>query len=147
LKVVIADGSGQVGTVMLGLVRRGLGGTNGDGKQYVSWIHYQDFIRAIYWLIDHEQFDGPVNIASPNPLPNAKFMRTLCKSWGAIIGVPTPTWMLEIGAHLMQTETELILKSRRVAPGRLLESGFVFEYPEWDAACADLCGKWRGANR
>ena len=127
--------------VMLGLVRRGLGGTNGDGRQYVSWIHYRDFVHAIYWLIDHKLLCGPVNLASPNPLPNAEFMRILRKASGAGIGLPTSNWMLEIGACLMRTETELVLKSRRVVPGKLLESGFEFLYPEWRAAAADLYSK------
>jgi uncharacterized protein (TIGR01777 family) len=132
--------------VMLGLVRRGLGGTNGNGRQFISWIHYQDFIRAAYWLIEGEM-DGPVNLASPNPLPNAEFMRVLRKAWGTRIGLPTPKLMLEIGARFLQTESELILKSRRVIPARLLESGFVFEFPKWPGAAADLCKRWREVNR
>jgi uncharacterized protein len=117
---------GSVFDVLLGLARWGLGGTNGDGRQYVSWIHDQDFIRAVYWLIDGAELAGPVNLASPNPMPNAEFMRTLRAAWGTRVGLPARKWMLEIGTFLMRTETELILKSRRVVPRRLLESGFVF---------------------
>src|SRR5206468_7549815 len=73
---------GGVFDVLLGLVRRGLGGRAGHGRQFVSWIHDRDFIRAVYWLIEHEQLSGPVNIASPNPLPNADFMRELRRAWG-----------------------------------------------------------------
>lgn len=132
--------------VMLGLVRKGLGGTAGDGRQYISWIHDRDFIRSIYWLIEHEEISGAVNIASPNPLPNADFMRVFREAWGTKIGLPAMTWMLEIGAFFMRTETELILKSRRVVPGRLLESGFEFEFPNWENAVKDLCHRWRGQN-
>jgi uncharacterized protein (TIGR01777 family) len=128
---------------LLRLVRRGLGGTSGDGRQFVSWIHEEDFVRALYWLIDHDEIAGAVNLAAPNPLPNAQFMRTLRQAWGTPIGLPATNWMLELGALLMRTETELILKSRRVVPGRLLASGFTFHYPDWSRACAELCGRSR----
>jgi uncharacterized protein (TIGR01777 family) len=134
---------GGIFDMLLGLVRHGLGGTAGDGRQFVSWIHYEDFIRAVRWLIDHEKVDGAVNVCSPNPLPNAEFMRALRDAWGAPIGVPASTWMLEIGAVFMRTETELILKSRRVVPGRLLEQGFVFRHPHWPEAARDLCQEWQ----
>lgn len=137
---------GGIFDTLLGLVRRGLGGTCGDGRQYVSWIHDADFTRAIRWLIDHE-LDGPVNLSSPNPLPNAEFMRTLRRAWGAPVGLPATAWMLELGAVFLRTESELILKSRRVVPGRLVDSGFVFQFPDWSAAAADLCSRWRAAKR
>jgi uncharacterized protein (TIGR01777 family) len=134
---------GGVFDVLLGLVRRGLGGRQGNGRQYVSWIHDQDFIHAVNWLIEHEELSGPVNLAAPNPLPNADFMRGLREAWGISFGLPAPAWMLEIGALFMRTETELILKSRRVMPGRLLESGFAFAFPDWPQAARDLCLRWR----
>jgi uncharacterized protein len=129
--------------VLLGLARKGLGGTNGDGKQFVSWIHDFDFVRSIYWLIEHTELEGPINLASPNPLPNAEFMRTLRKAWGVKLGLPATKWMIEIGTFLMRTESELVLKSRRVVPGRLLSSGFRFEFPSWEDAVADLCQRYR----
>lgn len=132
--------------VLLGLVRHGLGGTAGDGRQYVSWIHDEDFLRAIFWLIEHPEIDGPVNLAAPQPLPNADFMKTLRNAWGISIGLPAAAWMLELGAIFLRTETELILKSRRVVPGRLLEAGFEFQFPTWDAAARDLCRRWRSEN-
>ena len=140
--VTLSPDPGGIFDVMLGLVRKGLGGTNGDGRQFVSWIHDRDFIRATHWLLENDM-DGVVNLASPNPVPNAEFMRTLREAWGMPIGLPATRWMLEIGAILMRTETELILKSRRVVPGRLLEAGFAFDYPEWPAAAADLCRRMR----
>ncbi len=133
---------GGVFDVLLGLVRWSLGGTNGDGRQYVSWIHDRDFIRSVYWLLDHD-LAGPVNLAAPQPLPNAEFMRTLRAAWGRRIGLPATRWMLELGALVLRTETELVLKSRRVVPGRLLASGFQFEYPGWAEAATDLCRRWR----
>jgi uncharacterized protein (TIGR01777 family) len=138
---------GGVFDVLLGLVRRGLGGKTGDGRQYMSWIHDRDFVRAVYWLIDHEAFTGPVNLAAPNPIPNAEFMRTLREAWGIRFGLPAARWMLEIGTFFMRTESELILKSRRVVPGRLLQSGFQFEFPHWSEAAADLCRRWQCATR
>ncbi len=136
---------GGIFDTLLGLVRRGLGGKSGDGRQYVSWIHDADFIRAIYWLIERDDLAGPVNLAAPEPLPNAEFMRVLRQAWGIKLGLPATTWMLELGTFLLRTETELILKSRRVAPTRLLQSEFTFQFPTWDKAAKDLCERWRNA--
>jgi uncharacterized protein (TIGR01777 family) len=138
---------GGVFDVLLGLVRWGLGGRHGDGRQYMSWIHEADFVRALYWLIDHEELEGPVNLAAPDPLPNAEFMRALREAWGTRLGLPAAEWMLEIGTFLMRSESELVLKSRRVVPRRLLESGFVFEHPTWPEAARDLCRRWREMRR
>jgi uncharacterized protein (TIGR01777 family) len=131
---------------LLGLVRKGLGGTAADGQQYISWIHERDFIRSVYWLIEHEELSGPINLASPHPLMNKDFMRILRDAAGVSIGLPAMKWMLEIGAVLMRTETELILKSRRVVPKRLTDSGFEFEFPHWEQAARDLCRRWRAEN-
>ncbi len=133
--------------VLLGLTRWGLGGTNGDGRQYVSWIHAQDFISAVDWLIAHPTIAGVVNLAAPEPLPNAEFMRILRTAWRAPFGLPATRWMLSLGALLMQTETELILKSRRVVPRRLQEHGFTFRFPTWSGAATDLCQRWREQRR
>lgn len=132
--------------VLLGLVRKGLGGTAGNGRQYISWIHDVDFVRSVYWLIEHDELSGPINLAAPQPLPNKEFMAILREAWGAPIGLPATEWMLAAAAVFMGTETELILKSRRVVPTRLLESGFTFEFPGWEAAARDLCKRWREGN-
>jgi uncharacterized protein (TIGR01777 family) len=137
---------GGIFDTLLGLARRGLGGTAGHGRQFISWIHYEDFIAAVRWLIAREDIDGVVNVASPNPLPNAEFMRVLRDTYGVPFGVPVNKWMLEIGAVVMRTETELILKSRRVVPTRLLEQGFEFTYPEWPGAARDLCDQWKARS-
>jgi len=97
----------------------------------------------VLWLIEHDGLDGPVNIAAPTPLTNAEFMRDLRAAWGISIGLPAAEWMLELGAFLLRSESELALKSRRVVPGRLLDSGFEFRFPEWREAADDLCEKWR----
>lgn len=141
--VILSPDRGGIFDTLLGLVRRGLGGQSGDGRQYVSWIHHEDFTRAVYWLLEHESMDGAVNISSPNPLPNAEFMKGLREAWGTRLGLPATEWMLEIGALFMRTETELVLKSRRVIPGRLLKVGFEFLHPDWYEAARDLCRQWR----
>jgi uncharacterized protein len=139
--MVMSPDRGGVLDVVLGLIRRRLGGTNGNGRQFVSWIHDTDFIRAVEWLLHHEDLSGPVNLASPNPLPNSEFMRTLRHAAGVPFGLSAMRWMLEIGAIFLRTETELILKSRRVVPGRLLETGFDFRFPTWPEAAADLLNR------
>lgn len=137
--LTLSPDPGGVFDVLLWLVRRGLGGTNGSGRQFVSWVHERDFARALDWVIAHEGLRGPVNVCSPNPVPNAEFMATLRRAWGAPFGLPATRAMLEVGARLLGTETELILKSRRVVPGKLLASGFAFEFPTWASAAAELC--------
>ncbi len=137
--MVMSPDPGGIFDVLLGLVRKGLGGRAGNGRQFVSWIHQVDFINAIHWLIEHDEISGAINLSAPNPLPNDAFMREIRKASGTRIGLPATRWMLEIGAIFLKTEIELILKSRRVVPGRLLEAGFRFKYPEWPAAVADLC--------
>jgi uncharacterized protein len=141
--MVMSPDRGSVFDVLLGLVRRGLGGKVGDGRQFISWLHYDDFARAVDWLIEHDELSGAVNLAAPNPLPQAEFMRMLRKAWGARFGLPATTWMLEIGTFFMRTESELILKSRRVLPARLLEAGFEFSHPAWPEASEALCREWR----
>ncbi|MEO7717552.1 MAG: TIGR01777 family oxidoreductase [Capsulimonas sp.] len=145
--IIMSPDSGGPFDVLLSLVRRGLGGTSGSGRQYVSWIHDYDFIRAVCWLIEHPQFEGPVNLAAPGPLPNADFMHVLRAAWGTKFGLPAAEWMLEIGAKVLKTETELILKSRRVVPSRLLREGFQFEFPAWPEAALDLTQRWKEANK
>jgi len=136
--MVMSPDAEGVFDVLTGLVKKYLGGRNGDGRQYVSWIHEDDFVAAIDRLIADESLEGPVNVAAPNPLPNSDFMKTLRQANGVKFGLPASRWMLEIGARLMKTETELLLKSRRVVPGKLLAAGFKFQFPLWAAACKDL---------
>jgi uncharacterized protein (TIGR01777 family) len=144
--VVMSPDKGGPFDVLLALVRVGLGGTAGSGRQYVSWIHDADFIRCIEFLIDHEELDGAVNLCAPHPLPNTEFMRKFRRAAGIRIGLPASRWMLTLGAIALRTETELILKSRRVVPGRLSASGFEFEFPEWPAAVDNLIDRWRTIN-
>jgi uncharacterized protein (TIGR01777 family) len=140
--MVMSPDRGGIFDTLLGLVRRGLGGSAAGGRQYVSWMHDLDFIRAVRWLIEHEEMDGVVNLAAPGPLPYAGFMRALREAAGVRIGLPATRWMLALGAFAMRTETELVLKSRRVVPKRLLDAGFAFEFPRWPDAARDLVSRW-----
>ncbi len=134
---------GGVFDVFLKLVRFGFGGAQGSGSQFVSWIHDLDFVRAVDLLIAREDLSGSINLASPNPVPNAEFMRVLRDTWRTPVGLPAAPWMIEIGTFLMRTESELVLKSRRVVPTRLLEAGFEFKYSAWPEAAEDLVTRWR----
>ena len=137
---------GGVFDQLLQLVRLGLGGKAASGHQFISWIHERDFVHAVDFLIANEDIEGVVNIASPNPIPNSEFMRALRQAWGIGFGLSATEWMLDWGAFLLRTETELILKSRRVVPGRLLKLGFRFDFPNWSEAAMDLVEKWRLRN-
>jgi uncharacterized protein len=141
--MTMSSDRGGVFDALLRLVRFGMGGRFGSGQQYVSWVHEADFVRAVEFLIANERIDGVVNVASPNPLTNAEFMKNLRDAWGTRVGLPATEWMLEVGALFLRTETELILKSRRVVPGRLLREGFTFEFPEWREAAKELVARWR----
>ena len=135
--------AGNAFAVLLNLVRLSLGGAQGNGRQFVSWIHELDFARAVEFLIARDDIDGPVNIASPNPLPNREFMAILRDAWGMPNGLPAPAPLIELAAIFLRTESELVLKSRRVIPGRLLDAGFQFKFPHWPEAAEDLVYQWR----
>ena len=144
--MTMSPDEGGVFSVLSGLVRRGLGGKQGSGRQYVSWIHDGDYCRATEFVMADESITGPVNFTAPNPLPNAEFLRDLRTAWGAKVGLPATRWMLEIGAVFLRTETELILKSRRAVPAVLLEKGFEFSFPEWAGAARNLVRRSRVAG-
>ncbi|MEO7300723.1 MAG: TIGR01777 family oxidoreductase [Verrucomicrobiota bacterium] len=136
--MVLGLGRNSVFPVLRRLTRVGLGGKQGSGKQFVSWIHVEDFCRAVEWIISHEELVGPVNVCAPNPLPNVEMMELFREVCGAPFGLPATEWMLEIGAFFLRTETELIFKSRRVVPGRLIKSAFQFRFPFFRDAAEDL---------
>lgn len=136
--MVMSPDRGGVFDVLLWLARLGLGGPVVGGAQYISWIHDRDFVRAVEFLIDRDDLTGAVNLAAPEPLPQREFMRVLRKAWGRPAGLPATKWMAEIGAFALRSDTELLLKSRRVVPGRLLESGFSFTCGRWPQAAVEL---------
>ncbi|MEV4254740.1 TIGR01777 family oxidoreductase [Spirillospora sp. NPDC049652] len=141
--MVMSPDKGGVFAHMLGMVRLGLGGPVAGGGQYVSWIHDRDFVRAVQFLIERDDLSGPVNLTSPNPLPYRDFMRHLRRAWGMPVGLPATAWMAELGALALRSDTELLLKSRRVTPGRLLDAGFTFDHAEWPVAAEDLVRRVR----
>jgi uncharacterized protein (TIGR01777 family) len=136
--MVLGLGRNSVFPVLRRLTKLGLGGRQGSGKQFVSWIHVEDFCRAVEWIIAHDELTGPINQCAPNPLPNAEMMKVFREVGKVPIGLPATEWMLEIGAFFLRTETELIFKSRRVISARLPASGFQFQFPTFPAAIADL---------
>jgi len=140
--VMSPDRSG-VFDVLSWLARLGLGGSVAGGRQYVSWIHDRDFVRAVQFLIERDELSGAVNLAAPQPLPQAEFMRELRSAWRMPVGLRATKWMAEIGALAMRSDTELLLKSRRVVPGRLVDAGFTFGYPDWRMAAMDLVPRRR----
>ena len=139
LRITLVFGAdGGVFPVLQRLARFGLGGRMGSGRQFVSWIHIKDFCRAIEWIIERENLSGPINLAAPNPVTNAQMMKLFRDACGAPFGLPATEWMLEVGAFFLRTETELILKSRNVVPGKLRASGFEFHFPQLREAIENL---------
>lgn len=132
---------GQDGGVILplkNLVRFGLGGKSGKGTQMFSWIHIEDIFRIILFVQENTNFTGAINVAAPNPETNKGFMKKLRKILHMPFGFATPTWLLKIGAVIINTETELILKSRWVIPERLIKEGFEFKFPTLNTALSDI---------
>ena len=144
--MVMSPDRGGVFDVLMGLVRRGLGGPAAGGRQFVSWIHDRDFVRAVRFVQERGDIEGAVNVAAPTPLPQRELMRALREVWGTPAGLPAARWMLEVGAWALRTDTELLLKSRRVVPGRLLDAGFAFDFPDWPPAARDLVRRWRAGR-
>ncbi len=148
--LVMSHDPGGVFSVLSGLTRAGLGGTQGPGTQFVSWITGADYCRAIDLLLAKpeiaDETKGIVNMTAPNPIPNRDFMRALRQAWHIPIGLPATRWMLEIGAVFLRTETELILKSRRVTPAVLLKAGMQFQNPTWPEAAKDLVARIRSKS-
>jgi len=136
--MVLGRAANSVLPVLRRLARWGLGGKMASGEQYVSWIHQEDFCRAVDWILEHPELDGPVNVAAPHPIRNREMMAVLRASCRRPFGLPAPGWLLEVGAWFLRTETELIIKSRCVVPGKLQTSGFEFRFPRWSNAVADL---------
>jgi uncharacterized protein (TIGR01777 family) len=140
-RTAITLGAGGVMVPYFNLLKFALGGMQGDGKQMYSWVHIDDVCRAVEFAYEHTEMEGVYNLSSPNPLPNKVFMQTLRKSAGHVFGLPAYEWMLKIGAAVIGTEPELILKSRWVVPTKLLEEGFTFKFPHLKDATDDIITK------
>jgi uncharacterized protein (TIGR01777 family) len=136
--MVFAASKGGAYRVLRGLTRWGLGGAVAGGHQFISWIHEEDLCNSVEWLIDQNDFSGPVNLASPNPIPHLDMMRIIRRECGVPFGLPATRRMLEVAAFVHKTEAELIIKSRRVVPGRLLAAGFQFRFPRMEDAVREI---------
>jgi len=141
LRMAITLGPGGVLIPYFNLLKFGLGGKQGNGRQMYSWIHIEDTCRILEWINDHSMMEGTYNCSSPSPVTNATFMNLLRKTTGCAVGLPAYKWMLKIGATLIGTETELVLKSRWVIPTKIIESGFDFKYPSLANAFNDIISK------
>jgi uncharacterized protein (TIGR01777 family) len=141
--IVMSPDRGGAFDALSRLARLRLGGAVAGGAQYVSWIHDHDFAAAVQFLIDRHDMSGPVNLAAASPAPQRDFMRELRDAWGVRLGLPATRWMAELGAFVIRSDTELVLKSRRVIPGRLLAAGFDFRYGTWAQAAHELVQRAR----
>ncbi len=141
--VVLSPAPGSAFAVLSRLVRLGLGGTQGNGRQFVPWIHEADYARAVEFLIAREEMTGPVKLTAPTPLAKSEFMAALSAAWDLPTRLPAPALAIRTGAIFLQTEPELVLDSCRAVPGRLLAAGFEFEFPAWSEAAQDLVRQWR----
>lgn len=123
------------------LVKFGLGGKQGSGNQFVSWIHEKDVAAITEWLLNASELTGPINCTAPEPVRNKVLMKQIRDIYGMPLGIPAPSWLLELGAMIIGTETELILQSQRVIPKRLLDAGFPFQFPTPAAAIKEISGR------
>ena len=144
--MVMTPDRGGVFDYLSWMARLGLGGPVAGGRQYVSWIHGDDFVRAVQFLLERDDLAGPFNLAAPEPVQQRDLMRSLRSAWGRRLGLPATRLMAEAGALALRTDTELLLKSRRVVPGRLLDAGFTFTHPAWHQAAEDLARQARLAR-
>lgn len=135
--IVLGKNGGALPPI-LRLTKLGLGGKQGSGNQKISWIHEQDFCRSIEFIINNTNIKGVINVVAPNPITNKQFMKKLRQVLGIAIGIPTPRFILELGARIINTETELILKSRNVIPKKLQNRGFQFMYSDLEKAFYQL---------
>jgi uncharacterized protein len=140
LRVSIVLGKdGGAFPVMKRFAKLGLGGGQGPGSQWMSWLHVDDWVGAARFLMEHSSIDGPVNLASPNPVTNAFFMREMRKEFAPLgVGFPAPSLFVRIGAFFMRTAPELVLKSRKVVSATLPEAGYSFKYSDLAQAIRDL---------
>lgn len=148
MAMVMGPQRGGVFTAFRLLARLGLGGRQGKGTQYMSWLHHADLFGIIEWVRTHPEIEGVMNASAPHPLVNREFMKIMRRECGPGFGLPAMAWMLEIAAFVHRTETELLLKSRRVVPSRLLASGYRFRFARFSEAAADIAkelgNRWFG---
>jgi uncharacterized protein (TIGR01777 family) len=135
---IVLGKEGGALTHLAPLVKFGLGGKNGSGKQFVSWIQVEDLARIIEWFITNKNASGAYNCTSPTPIRNEFFMKKIRTAFGISFGLPATKWMIEVGTFLLRSESELVLKSRKVVPKRLQDEGFKFKYEELSATLNNM---------
>ena len=135
---IVLGKDGGVMKPFINLIRFGLGGKQGNGNQMFSWIHIEDLFNIILFFQSHKELIGVFNCSAPNPIDNKTLMKTFRKAMNSKIGLPSPAWLLKIGAVIIKTEPELILKSRWVVPEKLLEAGYTFKYPILETALKNI---------
>ena len=135
---IVLGKDGGVIKPFLNLVRFGLGGRQGNGRQMFSWIHIDDVFNMMLFVMEHKELSGVYNCSAPNPVTNEILMKTFREKTHTKIGLPSPAWLLTIGAVMIKTETELILKSRWVIPEKLLKAGYGFKYPTLEGALENI---------
>ncbi|WP_046175295.1 TIGR01777 family oxidoreductase [Domibacillus indicus] len=142
LRIAIVLGKeGGVMTPYRNLARFGMGGVQGSGRQMFSWVHIEDLFQIILFLKDREDLSGIFNCSAPHPVTNRELMQKLRSAMNVRFGLPSPGWLLELGARVIKTETELVLKSRWVLPERLEQEGYVFTFKTLDNAFQHILSK------
>lgn len=141
LRMAITIGPGGILIPYFNLLKFGLGGKQASGKQMYSWVHIEDTCRMIEWVFGKNEMNGIYNCCSPNPVTNEAFMKIFRRITGHKFGMPAFEWMLRMGAPIIGTEVELVLKSRWVLPTKILQSGFEFKYPKLADALTEIISK------
>ena len=139
MRISIVLGDGGAFPVMRRFASLGLGGSQGPGSQWMSWLHRDDWVGIVEWLLANDEVSGVVNLAAPNPISNVDFMRGMRRRFAPLgIGFPAPSLVVHLGAFFLRTAPELVLKSRKVVSRTLSEGGYSFKFPTMEEALDDL---------
>ena len=132
--IVLAKQGGALGK-MLPAFKFGLGGPLGQGKQGMSWIHIDDMIQLILFVLSHQEIHGPVNATAPNPVDNNEFSQTLANVISRPAMLRMPSWVLKL---MMGEMSDLLLHGQFVLPNKLLSHNYRFHYPTLQPALESL---------
>lgn len=135
IRTGVVLGEGGALKKMVPPFRMGVGGPIGDGRQWMSWIHLEDELRAIDFLLRHQTLQGAFNLTAPEASRNAEFAQTLGRALKRPAKLPLPPFVVEL---MLGEGAELLLEGQRVYPQRLMQAGFEFKYPELDQALEQI---------
>jgi len=135
---IVLGKDGGVIKPFVNLVKMRLGGKQGSGRQMFSWIHIEDLFDIILFFQSHKELNGFFNCSAPNPVDNITLMKTFREVMNINVGISSPEWLLKIGAFIIRTEPELLLKSRWVIPEKLNQKGYIFKYSTIDKALVNI---------